>query len=88
MEEGSSCNKLPLRIREAEPLGSNVRKVHCPQRMFKPRMVCTGVHKVGKPQLPDVPEPLQCRGVKECTGKIIQFDIAMHRVFDDLFGIH
>jgi len=56
--------------------------------MFKPRMVCTGVYKVGKPQLPDVPEPLQCRGVKEGAGKIIQFDIAMHRVFDDLFGIH
>jgi hypothetical protein len=52
--------------------------------MLEPGMVCAGIDKVGKPQLADIPEPLQCRGIEEGKSKVLEFDIAVDRVLDDL----
>jgi hypothetical protein len=52
--------------------------------MLEPGVVCTGIHKVGESQLPDIPEPLQCRRIKEGKSKVLKFNIPVDRVFDDL----
>jgi hypothetical protein len=51
--------------------------------MLEPGMVCTRIDKVGEPQLPDIPEPLQCRRIEYGKSKVLKFNIAVDRVFDD-----
>ncbi len=61
VEERSRIDKPPVFIGEPELPAGDIGKVYCPQRMLKPGVVCAGIDKVGKPQLADIPEPLQCR---------------------------
>jgi hypothetical protein len=47
-------------------------------------MIRTRVDQVGKAELPNMSKPLEGRGIQEFQDRVRDFDIAMHRVLDDL----
>jgi len=52
--------------------------------VLEPGVVGPRVNEIRKPQLLDVPEPLESRGVQQGECKILDFDVPMDRVLDDL----
>jgi len=52
--------------------------------MLEPRVVGTGIHEIGKTELPDVAEALQRRRIEQGKRKLLHINIAMDRVFYDL----
>jgi hypothetical protein len=51
--------------------------------MFEPGVVCPGIDKVRKTQLPDIPQPLERGGVEQGEGVLFHFHIAVDRVLYD-----
>jgi hypothetical protein len=47
-------------------------------------VVGTWIHEIRKPELLDVAEALQCRGIEQGKCELLHFHIAMDRVLDDL----
>jgi hypothetical protein len=86
MKESRGNDKLPFIIGHLEPAAGNVSKIHGPKGMLEPGMVCTRVNKEREAELPYVAEALECGGVHQRPGKILDLDIAMDRVLDDLQG--
>jgi hypothetical protein len=86
VEEGRGNDQLPVVIGQLEPAARDIGEIHGPKRMLEPGMVCAGVDKKREPELPDVAEALECGGVKQRPGKILDLDVAMDRVLDDLQG--
>ena len=61
-----------------------VGEVHCPEGVLKPGVVRPRIDKIGKPELPDVPQPLYHREVNDRDYPGGHLDIAVDRVLDDL----
>jgi hypothetical protein len=58
VEEGGRGDEFGLAGVEPELARHQAREVHRPERVLEPDMVCPGVDEVCKPELGDVPEPL------------------------------
>jgi hypothetical protein len=86
VKQGRGYDKLPLIIGELEPAACNVGKVHGPEGMLEPGMVCSRVDKEREPELADIAQALERGGIHQRPGKILDLDIAMDRVLDDLQG--
>eukprot|EP00825_Cyclidium_porcatum_P027303 TRINITY_DN2935_c0_g5_i3.p4 TRINITY_DN2935_c0_g5~~TRINITY_DN2935_c0_g5_i3.p4 ORF type:complete len:122 (-),score=2.03 TRINITY_DN2935_c0_g5_i3:567-932(-) len=84
VEEGRGNNEPALVLRKAEPPARQISKEHGAQRMLEPGMVGARVDKIREPQLLDVAEALEGRGIEEGERKILEFHITMDRVLDDL----
>jgi hypothetical protein len=84
VEEPGCDHERAVFFGKPETTGCNIGKEHGAERVLKPRMVGTGIHKIGKTELPDIAEALQWRGVQEGKRKVLHFYIPMDRVLDDL----
>jgi len=54
--------------------------------MLESGMVGTRIDKERKPELSDIAEALECGGIHDPPGKILDLDVTMDRVLDDLQG--
>jgi hypothetical protein len=52
--------------------------------VLEPGVVGSRVHEVREPQLPDVTEALERRGIEESKREILEFNVPVYRVLDDL----
>jgi hypothetical protein len=86
VEEGRGNDQPSLVIGKLEPATCHVCKVHGPEGMLEPGMVGTRIDKERKPELSDIAEALECGGIHDPPGKILDLDVTMDRVLDDLQG--
>jgi hypothetical protein len=82
MEESGTGDELPITVIEVELPADPVRKVHRPEGVFEPGMIRPGIDQVRESKLPDVPQALEDRRVKERKLGFADLDIAMYRVLD------
>ena len=83
VEEPGRDYECPVFFRKPEAAGRHVCKKHGTERVFEPRVVGTGIHQIGKTELPDVAESLQRRGVQESERKVFHFNVTVDRVLDN-----
>ena len=87
MKERRHEHEHPVFFTETKLPACDTGQVHRTHRVFKTGVVGPGIHQVGEPELPNVAQSLNGRGIKERQDLFIDFHIAMDRVLDDL-GIH
>jgi hypothetical protein len=83
MEEPGSDHESAILVRKAETAGCHVSKEHGAEGVLEPRVVGTGIHEIGKTELPDVTEALQRGGVKQGEKKVLDFYVTVDRVLDN-----
>jgi hypothetical protein len=83
MEEPGSDHERAVFIRKPEAAGCHVCKEHGAERVLEPRVVGTGIHEIGKTELPDIAEALQRGGVEQGERKVLDFNVTVDRVLDD-----
>jgi hypothetical protein len=83
MKEPGSDHESAILVRKAETAGCRVGKEHGAEGVLEPRVVGTGIHEIGKTELPDVTEALQRGGVKQGEKKVLDFYVTVDRVLDN-----
>jgi hypothetical protein len=84
MEKGCGHHQPAIVISKPELAAGDTGQVHRPHRMFKPCMVGPGIYEIRKPELTDITQALDGRGIQERQDLLIHFHIAMDRILDDL----
>jgi hypothetical protein len=84
MDEGRADDQLPFIRREHQLPCHDIGKIHGPQGVFEPGVICSRIHEVRKSELPDIAKPLECRSIeyRKCITRYL--NVAMNRVLDDL----
>lgn len=84
VEEGGRRDEFRLAVVKPELPAHEACKVHRPERVLKPGVVCARVDEVCKPELGDVAEPLDDSRVEQPEHRFVRLDVAVHRILDDL----
>jgi UDP-N-acetylmuramate-alanine ligase len=87
VKESGSDYERAIVVRKPEASGSNICKEHGAKRVLEPRVVRSRIDKIRKPELPDIAEALQRRGIEQGERKVLYLNVPVDRIFDD-FQIH
>jgi hypothetical protein len=84
VEECRRSDQRVFIVGKPEPAAGNIGKEHGPKRVFEPRVVCAGIHKIREAELPNVAETLEYGGIEQGEREILNFNVTVDRVLDDL----